>query len=168
MSRRQCSRTFQLALALIGAGVGNRPFPSMLTTATVPTNQRTQAWAAAQRASSIGWCDGLHGTLWEGQTVPKIPSNKELQLPSARVQSANSGIQGSQRLRCSQQVADSDRPLRAGILMLAMPGREKRSSLRQLTVFPNSRAEPNIQRIYTFNAGDFEVFPELIVVVPGA
>ena len=26
----------------------------------------------------------------------------------------------------------------------------------------------NIQRIYTFNAGDFEVFPELIVVVPGA
>jgi hypothetical protein len=25
----------------------------------------------------------------------------------------------------------------------------------------------NVQRIYTFNAGDFEVFPELIVVVPG-
>ena len=24
----------------------------------------------------------------------------------------------------------------------------------------------NIQRIYTFNAGDFEVFPELIVVLP--
>jgi predicted nucleic acid-binding protein len=26
----------------------------------------------------------------------------------------------------------------------------------------------NIQRIYTFNAADFEVFPELIVIVPGA
>ena len=25
----------------------------------------------------------------------------------------------------------------------------------------------NVQRIYTFNAGDFEVFPGLIVVVPG-
>ncbi|MBV9676410.1 MAG: hypothetical protein JO185_08750, partial [Acidobacteriaceae bacterium] len=26
----------------------------------------------------------------------------------------------------------------------------------------------DVQRIYTFNAEDFEVFPELIVVVPGA
>jgi len=26
----------------------------------------------------------------------------------------------------------------------------------------------NIQRIYTFNAGDFEVFPELTVIVPGS
>lgn len=26
----------------------------------------------------------------------------------------------------------------------------------------------NVQRIYTFNAGDFDVFPELIVVVPSA
>lgn len=26
----------------------------------------------------------------------------------------------------------------------------------------------NVQRIYTFNAGDFEVFSELIVIVPGA
>ncbi len=26
----------------------------------------------------------------------------------------------------------------------------------------------NVRRIYTFNVGDFEVFPELIVVVPGA
>jgi predicted nucleic acid-binding protein len=25
-----------------------------------------------------------------------------------------------------------------------------------------------VQRIYTFNAGDFEAFPELIVIVPGA
>jgi hypothetical protein len=48
-----------------------------------PTQQRTQARAAAQRANSIGWCDGLHGALREGQTVPKIPSNKGLHLPSA-------------------------------------------------------------------------------------
>ena len=27
--------------------------------------------------------------------------------------------------------------------------------------------ENSVRRIYTFNAGDFEVFPELIVVVPG-
>jgi hypothetical protein len=60
-----------------------------------PTHQRTQARAATQRANSIGWCDGLHGALREGQTVPKIPSNKGLQLPSAPVQSANSTIQGS-------------------------------------------------------------------------
>jgi hypothetical protein len=109
-----------------------------------PTHQRTQARAAAQRANSIGWCDGLHGALREGQTVPKIASNKGLQLPSASVQSANSSIQGSQRLRCSQQVAASDRPLRAGILMSAITGRAKRSSLRQLAVSPNSRAEPKI------------------------
>jgi hypothetical protein len=37
-------------------------------------------------------------------------------LPSARVQSEKSSIQGSQRLRCSQQIAASDRPFRAGIL----------------------------------------------------
>ena len=60
-----------------------------------PAHQRTQARAATQRANSIGWCDGLHGALREGQTVPKIPSNKGLQLPSAPVQSANSTIQGS-------------------------------------------------------------------------
>ena len=37
-------------------------------------------------------------------------------LPSAPVQSEKSSIQGSQRLRCSQQIAASDRPFRAGIL----------------------------------------------------
>ena len=35
MSRRQCSSTFRPALALIGVGVGNRPFPSMPTSAVV-------------------------------------------------------------------------------------------------------------------------------------
>ncbi len=55
-------------------------------------------------------------------------------------------VQGSQRLRCTQQVAASDRPLRAGILIPAIAGRAKRSSLRQLAVSPNSRAEPELDR----------------------
>jgi hypothetical protein len=55
-------------------------------------------------------------------------------------------IQGSQRLRCSQQVAASDRPLTDGILIPAIPGRAKRSTLRQLAVSPNSRAEPEMFR----------------------
>jgi hypothetical protein len=42
----------------------------------------------------------------------------------------------------SSPVAASDRPLRAGILMPAIPGRSKSSSLRQLAVSPNSRSEP--------------------------
>jgi hypothetical protein len=107
-----------------------------------PTHQRTQGRAATQRAKSIGWCDGLHGALREGQTAPKIPSNKGFTAAISPLQSANSRIQGSQRLRCSQQVDASDRPLGAGILMPAIPGRAKRSSLRQLAVSPNSRAEP--------------------------
>lgn len=36
-----------------------------------------------------------------------------------------------------------------------------------LQIVANMQAN-NVQRIYTFNAGDFEVFVELIVVVPGA
>ena len=107
-----------------------------------PTHQRTQARAAVQRANSIGWCGDSHEGLREGQIAPKIPSNKGLQLLSAPEQPANSSIQGSQRLRCSQQVTASDRPPTAGILRPPIPGRAKRSSLRQLAVCPNSRAEP--------------------------
>ena len=62
-------------------------------------------------------------------------------------------IQGSQRLRCSQQVAASDRPLTAGILIPAIPGRAKRSTLRQLAVSPNSRAEPKQFTTFAFGAG---------------
>ena len=109
-----------------------------------PTHRGTQARAAPQLANSIGWYDGSHGAIREGQTAPKIPSNKGLHLPSAPVQSANSSIQGFQRLRCSQQIVASDRPFRTGILKPAIPGRAKRSSLRQLAVSPNSRAEPYI------------------------
>ena len=107
-----------------------------------PTHQRRKR---GQQLSAPTQSDGTMartGALREGQTNPKILSNKGLQLPSAPVQSANSSIQGSQRLRCSQPVAASDRPLRAGILMPAIPGRSKSSSLRQLAVSPNSRSEP--------------------------
>jgi hypothetical protein len=142
VSRRQCSPTFRPALALIGAADGNRPFPSIPTTTTVQHIRECKRGAAAQRANSIGWCDGSHAVFREGQTASKIPSNKGLHLPSSPVQSANSSIHGSQRLRCSQQVAASDRPFRAGIPKPAIPGRAKRSSLRQLAVSPDSRAEP--------------------------
>ena len=142
MSRRQCSPTFRPALALIGAADGNRPFPSMPTTAMVQhigerkRGQQLSAPTQSDRAMA------RTGRSREGQTAPKIPSNKGLHLPSAPVQSANSSIQGSQRLRCSQQIVASDRPFRAGILKPAIPERAKRSSLRQLAVSPNSRAEP--------------------------
>jgi hypothetical protein len=61
-------------------------------------------------------------------------SNKGLTPARSRVQSPNSRIQASQGLRCSQQVAASDRPFRVGILKPPIPGRAKRSSLRQLAV----------------------------------
>ena len=57
----------------------------------------------------------------------RSPSYRQIRgygLPRAPVQSANSSIQGSQRMRCSQQVAASDRPLRAGIPRPAIPGRQ--------------------------------------------
>ena len=142
MVRRQCSPTFRPALALIGAADGNRPFSVYADDRHGPTHRGTQARAAAQRASSIGWCDGSHGALRKGQTALKIQSNKGLPLPSAPVKSANSSIQGSQKLRRSQQVAASDRPFRAGILKPAIPGRAEGSSLRQLAVSPNPRSEP--------------------------
>src|ERR1039457_1945566 len=49
-----------------------------------PTHPGAQARAGSQRANSIGWCGGSHGALREGQTAPKIPSNKGLHLPSPR------------------------------------------------------------------------------------
>ena len=79
-------------------------------------------------------CMLARGRSREGQTAPNIPSNKGLHPPAAPVQSPNSSIQASQRLRCSQQVAASDRPFRVGILKPPIPGRAKRSSLRQLAV----------------------------------
>ena len=56
-----------------GCGGGKSPVSVYADDRHGPARQRTQARAAAQRAKSIGWCDGLHGVLREGQTVPEIP-----------------------------------------------------------------------------------------------
>jgi hypothetical protein len=73
---------------------------------------------------------------------PEDTVKSGLQLPSAAVESADPVFQGSQRLRCPQHITASDRPFRTGILTPAIPERTMRSSLRQLAVSPNSRAEP--------------------------
>lgn len=89
----------------------------------------------------MGWCDGSPGAFQDGQTVPMILLNKGLDLPPPGTirEVQYSRLLG---LRCFQQVTASDRPCRAGILSPAIPGRAKGSSLRQLAVSTNSRAEP--------------------------
>src|ERR1035441_3345811 len=83
------------------------------------------------------------GALREGQTARRC---RQIRGYSCHKPLYNTRIPVFKALRdcASQQEAASDRPLRAGILMLAIPGRAKRSSLRQLAVSPNSRAEPSI------------------------
>ena len=99
-----------------------------------PTDRGAQARAATQRANSIGWCVARAGALREGQNTPNIRSNKGLHPPVAPYNPRIPSIQASERLRCSQQVAASDRRFRIGILKPPIPGRAKRSSLRQLAV----------------------------------
>jgi hypothetical protein len=108
-----------------------------------PTHRGAPTAAAVQRAKSIGWQDGSYRALREGKAASKIPSNKGVTPAISPVQSANSSIQGSPRLRCSQ-TATSDPPIRAWIRTPAIPARPRRSSLRQLAVSPNSRAEPEL------------------------
>ena len=96
----------------------------------------------APRASSIRWCDDPHGALREGQTAPKVPSNKGLHLPSAP-----DTIREFQYSRLSENalllVGSCLRSaFRTVILKPTVPGRAKHSSLRQLAVSSNSRAEP--------------------------
>ena len=96
----------------------------------------------APRASSIGWCDDPHGALREGQTAPKVPSNKGLHLPSAP-----DTIREFQYSRLSENALLSvgsclRSAFRTVILKPTVPGRAKHSSLRQLAVSSNSRAEP--------------------------
>ena len=97
----------------------------------------------APRASSIRWCDDPHGALREGQTAPKVPSNKGLHLPSAP-----DTIREFQYSRLSENALLSvgsclRSAFRTVILKPTVPGRAKHSSLRQLAVSSNSRAEPD-------------------------
>ncbi len=67
-----------------------------------------------------------------------------------------------------------------GIHVLASPARAVTALIELLRRHPVAGGEVfdlqivatmqanNVQRIYTFNSGDFEVFPELMVVVPGS
>ena|ERR1035437_6774655 len=87
-------------------------------------------------------CDGLHGTFREGQIAPKIPSNKGLQ-PAI----SPSTIREVQYSRLSETaLLSADSCLRSAVQgrnpKASVPGWAKLSSLRQLAVSPNSRAEP--------------------------
>src|ERR1700681_2817070 len=87
VSRRQCSPTLRPALALIGAGAGNRPFPSGPTTAGVQHISERKRRTATQRDNynqMVRW-------LARGSRKAKPPRrcrNKGLGLRSVPAQSA--------------------------------------------------------------------------------
>ena len=103
--------------------------------------ERKRGQQLSAPTQSDGW-DGLHGTFREGQITPKIPSNKGLQLAiSPRT------IREVQYSRLSETaLLSADSCLRSAVQgrnpKASVPGWAKLSSLRQLAVSPNSRAEP--------------------------
>ena len=106
-----------------------------------PTHQRTQARAAAQRANSIGWCDGLHGALRKAKPPRRYRQIRSYSLASVRT------IREFQYSRLSETAL-----LSAGsCLRSAVQGRNPRASnprkgksLKSPPIggFSNSRAEP--------------------------
>jgi len=144
VSRRECSPTFRSAVALIGAGIGNRPFPSRPTTAVVQHISVRKRGQHLSAANLIGWCDGWRGALREGQTAPKMPSNgvtatisprtiREFQYPKL---SETALLAACSCLRSAVQGWNPEP---------GHPRKAKRSSLRHLAFSPNSRAEPFFQ-----------------------
>src|SRR5277367_4530685 len=106
-------------------------FRLTLTTAVVRHIGERKAPAATEHANSTGWCEASHGALREGQTAPNMRQIRGYGRQQLRTIPEFPLFKPLRDCAVLRHGVTSDRRFRVGIVRPPIPGRAKRSSLRQ-------------------------------------